>query len=87
MVVLVLSGEYGHADQALEHYAAEAPHVDGRGVGDSEHDFWSSIEPRLYVSVEPFQLKAAAAVVDQLYLGFVGPDQQHVLRFEVAMDN
>ena len=50
----------------LGHDAAEGPHVDGGGVGDTENDLGCPIEATLNVGVDPLVLEAAAPVVDNL---------------------
>ena len=86
MIIFILTRKDRYSHEALEDDAAEGPHVDGCGVGNTEHDLWSPVEPRLNVSVEPFKLEAAASVVDQLNLALVGLDQQDVLWLEVAVN-
>ena len=85
LVILVLSCKDRHADETLEHNAAERPHVDGRGVGNAQHDLRRPVEPTLNVSVESLRLKATRAVVYQFDLALVHLHQQHVLRLQVTV--
>lgn len=87
LVVLILSSKYWHADKALEYDTAEAPHVDGRRVRNTQHDFWCSVEPRLNVSVESFELEAAASIINEFNLRLVRLHQKDVLRFQIAVHN
>lgn len=85
LVVFIFACEDGLAHEALEDDAPERPHVDGSSVRNTQHDFRSSVESRLDVRVEPFELEATAAVVDELYLRLVLVDEQHVFWLQVAV--
>lgn len=63
---LILTWEERETDAELSHYAAEAPHVDSRGVWDTENDLWRSIEAGLDIGVNPFVLEARASKIDDL---------------------
>ena len=63
---LIFAREKWVASVKLCHDAAETPHVDGRGVGNTQYDLWRTVEPGLDIGVDTLILEAAAAVVDDL---------------------
>lgn len=54
LVVLIFASEQWNSYQAFEDNAAEAPHVNGGGVRDTQHDFRCPVKPGLDVGVEAF---------------------------------
>lgn len=66
LVVLAVSREDGVADIELGHDAPERPHVDCTVVRNAEHDLWSTVEPRLNVSVDPLVKEGRASEIDYL---------------------
>lgn len=45
----------------------QAPHVDGRAVGQPQDDLWGAVEPGLDVGVHPLVSVAGTSKVDHLY--------------------
>lgn len=64
MVFLVFSWKEWVSDIEFIENASETPHVDGRIVGDAQHDLRSSVEPALDVGVDLLCFEAATAEVD-----------------------
>lgn len=84
---IVRTREDGLADLEFRHEAAETPHVDGEGVGSSQHDFWGAVVPRLQILVDLFPIEAAGAEVHEFY-SRLGPGLHYdVFRLQVAVDN
>lgn len=83
---LALAGEDGGAGEQLIEDAPEAPHVDGGGVLDPEHDLRRPVVAALDVGVHDVTGAAGAAHVDDPEAALVLLPQHHVLRLQVAVD-
>ena len=53
MLVLALTWKNGYASVQFHEDAAETPHVDARGVRNTEDNLWRSVEARLDVGIDP----------------------------------
>ena len=87
VLFLVLAGEEGVTDVQLVQNAAERPHVDCRAVGNTEDDFWCSVESTLNVGVDLLVLEAATTEIDDFDAGLVDLPEQDVLGLQVAVDD
>mmetsp|Transcript_14083 Transcript_14083/g.37903 ORF Transcript_14083/g.37903 Transcript_14083/m.37903 type:complete len:528 (+) Transcript_14083:98-1681(+) len=87
LVALVRAGEEGLSRVHLHEDAAQAPHVDLRGVGAAKQHLGRTIEARLDVAVHALMSSATRAKVDELDGRALGVAQEDVLRFEVAVDD
>lgn len=85
LLLLVLAGEDGEADEELGDDAPEAPHVDGHGVRQAQDHFRRAVEPALDVRVDLLVLEAARPEVHDLDPRLVRLLQQDVLRLQVAV--
>ena len=87
MVFFVFAGEEGVAYRQLVEDAAEGPHVDGRRVGDTQHDFRRAVESALDVRVDFLVLEAAATKVNDLDSRLGDFAEENVFGFEVTVDD
>lgn len=84
---LVLAGEERIAGEELSEYTPEAPHVDGRAIGQTEDDFRGAIKPRLDVRVDALMRVTRATEIDDFDRAAAALFQQHILRFEITVYN
>ena len=71
LLLLILTGEDGEANEEFVEDAAERPHVDRWRVADAHHDFRRPIEPRLNVRIELVLLVGARAKIYDLDATFI----------------
>ena len=64
LLMLRLSREDGHSSIQLDQYTPHRPHIYRSSEWYAEHDLWSSVEPRLYVSVNTLITETRASKVD-----------------------
>ena len=67
LLFFALSREKWEATVKLSYDAPEAPHINSCVVRNPQHDFWSSIEPRLDVCIHYFVHETTTPEIDYFY--------------------
>jgi hypothetical protein len=87
LVHFIFTWEQRNPGVKFRQNAPEAPHINRGGVGDAKDDLWSSVEPRLNVSVDTLILEATASIVNDLYARLVLLLEQDILWLQITVDN
>ena len=85
MIFFIFSGEKRLAHVEFVKDAAEGPHVDGRRVGDAQHDLRRAVEATLDVCVDFLVLEAPRTKVNDLDARLVDLAQENIFRFQIAV--
>ena len=72
MFGLILAWKERIARVQLSHDTAKAPHIDRRGVRDTQDDLWRAVETTLDVRVDALILEAGGTIVNNFDTGLVG---------------
>lgn len=71
----------------LYQYAAQTPHVNGKGIVQFQQYFRSAIKSTLDIFVHAFVRMTRATEVNYLYCATLRISQQNILRLEVTVDD
>ena len=87
LIILVVSGEEGVAQDELGEDAAQAPHVNLDSIVTAKDDLRRSVKPTLNVIMELPLCVTTRPEVNHLESRFPWLSEQNVLRFEITVDN
>jgi hypothetical protein len=83
---LILTWEQRKTSVKLRYNCTKAPNIDSCCVWNSKNDFWSSIKPRLDVSVNSLSKEATTSIIDHFNTRFVLLLKKNILWLQITMD-
>lgn len=82
LLSLIGSWKQWESSEKLNHYASHAPHIYCLSIWEyTQHYFWSTIEPALYVSVDDLFIESATSKISNDNATLVFLFEENIFRF------